>query len=213
LGDGSRFSLVQYASSRHAPFNDVQDAKIQIVLQIYETIEKQILQLRDYVLRQCNNDDDISFLESDEYVDLLYDDAAFRKPSIYAWAVVCLGSLEQNLGDLLSELFLFRSGVSANNNDLERRIRQYYEAAMRSSPFVPFAKFIETRGDEARTEAMRCAATQGQGLDGAIQRLRVVQALVQQKRDEFKALRDGVSAMALSRILFDPANSYSPQTV
>ncbi|EPE33587.1 hypothetical protein GLAREA_06600 [Glarea lozoyensis ATCC 20868] len=177
LGDGSRFSPIQYASSRHAPFNDVQDAKIQIVLQIYETIEKQSLQLRDYVLRQCNNDDDISFLESDEYVDLLYDDEAFRKPSIYAWAVVCLGSLEQNLGDLLSELFLFRSEVSANNNDLERRIRQYYEATMRTSPFVSYAKFIETRGDEARLKL--CAA-------------RRLRALVQQKRDEFKALRDGL---------------------
>lgn len=192
-GPKALIQRLKYSSSGTSPFNDFVDAKTQIVVQIYDLIEHHCKALYKHVLHQCDNTEaDISFLDGDEYVDLLYDDTAFRKPSIYAWAVVCLGSLDQNIGHLLSELFLFRSEIAEHNNNRDLRTRQYYDCAMKSSEFVPFDIFVNSRGEEIKNRALCYAGNQIGGIDQIIQRLRVVQAQVQQKRDEFKAMRDGV---------------------
>lgn len=100
--------------------------------------------------------------------------------------MVCLGSLDQNIGHLLSELFLCRSEIAEHNNNRDLRTKQYYDAAMKTSEFVPFNLFGNSYGEEIRNRIVCCASNHIGSID------RVKQAKVQQKRDEFKAMRDGV---------------------
>ncbi|CAG8952696.1 hypothetical protein HYFRA_00008937 [Hymenoscyphus fraxineus] len=83
-GPNALIHRLNYSSWISGPFNEFIDARAQIVVQIYDLFESDCESLITHIMEQCDSDDtDFSFRDDSEYVDLLYDDTSFRKPSVF----------------------------------------------------------------------------------------------------------------------------------
>ncbi|KFY25266.1 hypothetical protein V493_04728 [Pseudogymnoascus sp. VKM F-4281 (FW-2241)] len=74
-------------------------------------------QLYDAVRKECDGEN-ISFMNGEQYVHLLYDDGTFRRSRFYFWAIGCLSAFTQSVAETLWELTTFREMV---HNDQQRR--------------------------------------------------------------------------------------------
>ncbi|CAG8977627.1 hypothetical protein HYALB_00012915 [Hymenoscyphus albidus] len=129
-GPNALIRRLNHSSSITSSFNDFVDAKTQVVVKIYGLIESHCDSLYKHVLEQCDsNGTDFGFLDGNKYVDLLYDDTSFRKPSIYM------------------DGGIFRVEYN-NNRDLWTE--HYEDAAMRTSKCVPFNLIVSAHGEEIR---------------------------------------------------------------
>ncbi|OBT84778.1 hypothetical protein VE02_08102 [Pseudogymnoascus sp. 03VT05] len=122
--------------------------------------------LYDEVRKECDGEN-ISFMDGEEYVHLLYDDSNFRRSRFYFWAIGCLSSFEQSVAETLWELTTFRTEV-------RDRIPSYMLVTATSEYF-----------DEIYKEEMDIFDQAYKNLDGIHDQL-------VKKRDEMKVLRDGL---------------------
>lgn len=149
-----------------ALFSDIYfDAMLQVVTQSVEVIVDHWQKLYDKVRKECDGGN-ISFMDGEQYVNLLYDDGAFRRSRFYFWAIGCLGSFEQSVAETLWELALFRTEVDEKSQ-------------------------LGNRASKKRTRGL-IYNQETENFDLAYKNLQVIHGQLTKKRDEMKVLRDGV---------------------
>ncbi|KFY08509.1 hypothetical protein V492_06167 [Pseudogymnoascus sp. VKM F-4246] len=142
------------------------DTVLQVITSCVDHIVFQWQILYDEVLKECNGEN-ISFMDSEKYVHLLYDDSTFRRFKFYFWAIGCLSSFEQSVAETLWELTTFRVQVDGKSPLGER-------AASESNGFK-----------EIYNQEM-------ENFDQACKNLEGIHDQLVKKRDEMKTLRDGL---------------------
>ena len=63
-----------------------QDIMLQVIAQSVYIIVKQWQALYDEVQKECDGEN-VSFMDGEKYVHLLYDDRTFRRSRLYFWAI------------------------------------------------------------------------------------------------------------------------------
>lgn len=86
------------------------DTMLRVITQSVEIIVDHWQKLYDEVRKECD-DGNVSFMDGEQYVHLLYDDGTFRRSRFYFWAIGCLSSFEQSVAETLWELDRFRTEV------------------------------------------------------------------------------------------------------
>ncbi|OBT52922.1 hypothetical protein VE04_06958 [Pseudogymnoascus sp. 24MN13] len=158
----ARFQFLKFSTIYGSHAIDTMLEAINISL---ELIVNDWQKLYDEVRKECDGEN-ISFMDGEEYVHLLYDDSNFRRSRFYFWAIGCLGSFEQSVAETLWELTTFRTEV-------RDKIPSHMLVTATSEYF-----------DEIYKEEMDIFDQAYNNLDGIHDQL-------VKKRDEMKVLRDG----------------------
>ncbi|KFY03829.1 hypothetical protein V490_00083 [Pseudogymnoascus sp. VKM F-3557] len=141
------------------------DTMLRVITKATEIIVDNWQKLFDEVRKECDSEN-VSFMDSEKYVHLLYDDANFRRSRFYFWAIGCLSSFEQSVDETLWELRMFQTEVS-NKAPLRQRM---------------------DGGDDFK----RIYTKQMEDFRQACKNLEGIHDQLVKKRDEMKVLRDGL---------------------
>ncbi|KFX88584.1 hypothetical protein O988_08965 [Pseudogymnoascus sp. VKM F-3808] len=141
------------------------DTMLRVITKATEIIVDNWQKLFDEVRKECDSEN-VSFMDSEKYVHLLYDDANFRRSRFYFWAIGCLSSFEQSVDETLWELRMFQTEVS-NKAPLRQRMGG---------------------GDDFK----RIYTKQMEDFRQACKNLEGIHDQLVKKRDEMKVLRDGL---------------------
>jgi hypothetical protein len=144
---------------------------LQIITKSVEIIVDQWQKLYDQVQYECNGEN-VSFMDGEQYVHLLYDDGTFRRSRFYFWAIGCLSSFEQSVAETLWELAMFRVEVDDRS---------------------PLGERAATGSNEVK----EIYKQEINNFDQACKNLEGVHDQLVKKRDEMKVLRDGVCILNL----------------
>jgi hypothetical protein len=142
------------------------DTMMEVITTAVNLIVDHWQKLYDEVQKECDGEN-ISFMDGEKYVHLLYDDSNFRRSRFYFWAIGCLSSFEQSVAETLWELSTFQTET---REKVERR-----------------------RGVIAGSEKVKATYQQAiDDFDQAYKNLDGIRGQLVKKRDEMKVLRDGV---------------------
>ncbi|KFY93622.1 hypothetical protein V500_03630 [Pseudogymnoascus sp. VKM F-4518 (FW-2643)] len=142
------------------------DTMLRVITQSVEIIVDHWQKLYDEVRKECD-DGNVSFMDGEKYVHLLYDDGTFRRSRFHFWAIGCLSSFEQSVAETLWELDRFRTEVDD-----------------KSKPGIRVAS--ETQGPK------NIYKQEMEDYDQAKKNLEGIRDQLAKKRDEMKVLRDGL---------------------
>ncbi|OBT61863.1 hypothetical protein VE03_08813 [Pseudogymnoascus sp. 23342-1-I1] len=159
-----RPQVIEVQILHHEDRND-KLSKSMFIAQSVEVIVDHWQKLYDEVRKECDGEN-VSFMDGERYVHLLYDDGAFRRSRLYFWAVGCLSSFEQGVAETLWELDRFRTEVDD-----------------KSKPGIRAASEAQGRKNVYKQEM--------ENFDRAKKRLEGIYGQLEKKRDEMKVLRDG----------------------
>ncbi|KFZ14933.1 hypothetical protein V501_02977 [Pseudogymnoascus sp. VKM F-4519 (FW-2642)] len=162
-GSGDRFQYLRFPAVYGS---HVIDMMMEVITTAVNLIVDLWQKLYDEVQKECDGEN-ISFMDGEKYVHLLYDDSNFRRSRFYFWAIGCLSSFEQSVAETLWELSTFRTEA---RDKVERR-----------------------RGVIAGSEKVEATYQQAiDDLDQAYKNLDSIRDQLVKKRDEMKVLRDGL---------------------
>ncbi|KFY36681.1 hypothetical protein V495_07684 [Pseudogymnoascus sp. VKM F-4514 (FW-929)] len=145
---------------------ECRDTLLQAITKSVSIIVDHWQKLYDEVQKECNSEN-VSFMDGEQYVHLLYDDGTFRRSRFYFWAIGCLNSFEQSVAETLWELAMFRIEVDEKSPLGER-------VAAGSSEFKDIYNLEMEQFDQGY-----------KNLEG-------IRDQLVKKRDEMKVLRDGL---------------------
>lgn len=86
------------------------DTLLWVITRSLEVMVHNWQQLYDAVRKECDGEN-VSFMNSEQYVHLLYDDSTFRRSRLYFWAIGCLSAFTQSIPETLWELGRFQAEV------------------------------------------------------------------------------------------------------
>lgn len=167
---------MHYLRLRFSAMNSTscQDTMLQVITKSVEVIVDRWQELYDEVRKECDGEN-VSFMDGEQYVHLLYDDGNFRRSRFYFWAIGCLSSFEQSVAETLWELSTFRKEVDHDS---------------------PFYRGVVV----GRFKIERIYNQEMDFFDQACRNLGGILDQLVKKRDEMKVLRDGVCFFFLLQI-------------
>jgi hypothetical protein len=142
------------------------DTIMRVITSSVEIIVDHWQKLYDEVRKECDGGN-VSFMDGEQYVHLLYDDSTFQRSRLYFWAIGCLSSLEQSVAETLWELDQFRTEVD-DKSEFGIQV-----ASEHQGPKYAYSQEMKH-------------------FDQAYRNLEGIRDQLAKKRDEMKVLRDGV---------------------
>jgi hypothetical protein len=197
------------------PFDDSEDAKLRLISQTAEILVEKWKALFRVVLQECDNED-ISFLDPDKFIHLLYDDSTFQRSRFYFWVIACLTSFEQSIADTLSDIAICKAEV-LKDKELGYPVRMsgYYNEEKTFRKYSNFIDFKNKEGQKWKDNIWKKSEAELKRLDANCAGLEQIQLQMQKKREEIRSLRDGVRLRPRTRVDLELtcSNSYSQPAV